>query len=114
MIRRPPRSTRTDTLFPYTTLFRSPARAPGRQPTTHRSCSTGRGVAQWRLAGSGADGTAGRRTRRGRVATGLADPGAVDGGGGADRAGGAALRALSPSLAERRGGPAPVVSDPGR
>src|SRR3546814_4424421 len=30
MIRRPPRSTRTDTLFPYTTLFRS--RAPGRRP----------------------------------------------------------------------------------
>src|SRR3546814_14576812 len=39
MIRRPPRSTRTDTLFPYTTLFRSqwpatatsgPARAPSR------------------------------------------------------------------------------------
>src|SRR3546814_3635736 len=27
MIRRPPRSTRTDTLFPYTTLFRS--RSPG-------------------------------------------------------------------------------------
>src|SRR3546814_11516738 len=27
MIRRPPRSTRTDTLFPYTTLFRSPGRA---------------------------------------------------------------------------------------
>src|SRR3546814_6737793 len=26
MIRRPPRSTRTDTLFPYTTLFRSDAR----------------------------------------------------------------------------------------
>src|SRR3546814_13883214 len=25
MLRRPPRSTRTDTLFPYTTLFRSPA-----------------------------------------------------------------------------------------
>src|SRR3546814_1588637 len=25
MIRRPPRSTRTDTLFPYTTLFRSKA-----------------------------------------------------------------------------------------
>src|SRR3546814_4643656 len=25
MTRRPPRSTRTDTLFPYTTLFRSPA-----------------------------------------------------------------------------------------
>src|SRR3546814_15369443 len=27
MIRRPPRSTRTDTLFPYTTLFRSLASA---------------------------------------------------------------------------------------
>src|SRR3546814_20889967 len=26
MIRRPPRATRTDTLFPYTTLFRSPKR----------------------------------------------------------------------------------------
>src|SRR3546814_5253077 len=29
MIRRPPRSTRTDTLFPYTTLFRSLPRRPG-------------------------------------------------------------------------------------
>src|SRR3546814_7611139 len=29
MIRRPPRSTRTDTLFPYTTLFRSHAQDPG-------------------------------------------------------------------------------------
>src|SRR3546814_17054835 len=28
MIRRPPRSTRTDTLFPYTTLFRSNPKAP--------------------------------------------------------------------------------------
>src|SRR3546814_14455864 len=28
MIRRPPRSTRTDTLFPYTTLFRSRAGPP--------------------------------------------------------------------------------------
>src|SRR3546814_2836194 len=33
IIRRPPRSTRTDTLFPYTTLFRSPrsARSPRRR-----------------------------------------------------------------------------------
>src|SRR3546814_1370061 len=30
MIRRPPRSTRTDTLFPYTTLFRS-VRDPARR-----------------------------------------------------------------------------------
>src|SRR3546814_2649457 len=34
MIRRPPRSTRTDTLFPYTTLFRSTSdRAPKRSVT---------------------------------------------------------------------------------
>src|SRR3546814_10725154 len=31
MIRRPPRSTRTDTLFPYTTLFRSHLRRPARR-----------------------------------------------------------------------------------
>src|SRR3546814_19685929 len=30
MVRRPPRSTRTDTLFPYTTLFRSPEGEAGR------------------------------------------------------------------------------------
>src|SRR3546814_2558940 len=35
MKRRPPRSTRTDTLFPYTTLFRSPAR--DERPCTRRS-----------------------------------------------------------------------------
>src|SRR3546814_7769935 len=34
MIRRPPRSTRTDTLFPYTTLFRSAL--PGRVPRRKR------------------------------------------------------------------------------
>src|SRR3546814_9767885 len=32
MLRRPPRSTRTDTLFPYTTLFRSIAPSPGHLP----------------------------------------------------------------------------------
>src|SRR3546814_1659671 len=38
MIRRPPRSTRTDTLFPYTTLFRS-------EPTTnHRGTEELRGA----------------------------------------------------------------------
>src|SRR3546814_12214985 len=35
MIRRPPRSTRTDTLFPYTTLFRS-ALAPGAEEVPRR------------------------------------------------------------------------------
>src|SRR3546814_1509600 len=38
MIRRPPRSTRTDTLFPYTTLFRSEEqrRADHAGPPAHR------------------------------------------------------------------------------
>src|SRR3546814_10485210 len=31
MIRPPPRSTRTDTLFPYTTLFRSPLKILGKK-----------------------------------------------------------------------------------
>src|SRR3546814_3964941 len=35
MIRRPPRSTRTDTLFPYTTLFRSEG-----PPAASMSCSS--------------------------------------------------------------------------
>src|SRR3546814_2250261 len=38
MIRRPPRSTRTDTLFPYTTLFRSPRGVrPGNRLPKRRS-----------------------------------------------------------------------------
>src|SRR3546814_5173355 len=36
MIRRPPRSTRTDTLFPYTTLFRSGDPAGRTRPQRHR------------------------------------------------------------------------------
>src|SRR3546814_8956469 len=36
MIRRPPRSTRTDTLFPYTTLFRSLCERLGRMTTISR------------------------------------------------------------------------------
>src|SRR3546814_21003728 len=34
MIRRPPRSTRTDTLFPYTTLFRSIGPGKGKSLST--------------------------------------------------------------------------------
>src|SRR3546814_9344122 len=58
MIRRPPRSTRTDTLFPYTTLFRS-------------GCVVGRGgldgpaVALAGLPSQGADGLAGVAPARG-------------------------------------------------
>src|SRR3546814_6098808 len=42
MRRRPPRSTRTDTLFPYTTLFRSTIAAPCAPPVRAR-LSRGRG-----------------------------------------------------------------------
>src|SRR3546814_2610228 len=35
MIRRPPRSTRTDTLFPYTTLFRSDVNSPDYDTLLH-------------------------------------------------------------------------------
>src|SRR3546814_6743229 len=44
MIRRPPRSTRTDTLFPYTTLFRSALIVSGREtgdpPSTTTTATT--------------------------------------------------------------------------
>src|SRR3546814_3051711 len=53
MIRRPPRSTRTDTLFPYTTLFRSAA--PGA-----RADAGGRGA---RRSGAGAAAAAGEPDR---------------------------------------------------
>src|SRR3546814_10962463 len=46
MIRRPPRSTRTDTLFPYTTLFRSSTRQGGRE-----ELCVGRTVATRDIAG---------------------------------------------------------------
>src|SRR6186713_3686861 len=44
MIRRPPRSTHRYTLFPYTTLFRSPGAAGARRPR--------RGIARATVAGS--------------------------------------------------------------
>src|SRR3546814_5774919 len=53
MIRRPPRSTRTDTLFPYTTLFRSLAECRGDSQNTScrarpfsSSCAPTRGPAR--------------------------------------------------------------------
>src|SRR3546814_4585102 len=46
MIRRPPRSTRTDTLFPYTTLFRSVTvgRAPEHRSLPLRQVGAGAGA----------------------------------------------------------------------
>src|SRR3546814_5779395 len=50
MIRRPPRSTRTDTLFPYTTLFRSSHRHGRDAPALHRMQVLA--VRRMRLAGN--------------------------------------------------------------
>src|SRR3546814_16527857 len=47
MIRRPPRSTRTDTLFPYTTLFRAPFQ--------HRPHAEERSVSKHPVSKHGAD-----------------------------------------------------------
>src|SRR3546814_10142727 len=61
MIRRPPRSTRTDTLFPYTTLFRSlgavrPGQRPGRLRQLRRTHVVGRRVAEVAHQGDGSGG----------------------------------------------------------
>src|SRR3546814_9702311 len=59
MIRRPPRSTRTDTLFPYTTLFRSGLRlAKTGRTILGRPCPSG--TAGRPAAGCLAQGTGGR------------------------------------------------------
>src|SRR3546814_5109902 len=54
MIRRPPRSTRTDTLFPYTTLFRSVlTQALGRQGHVVRTTGNAATLWQWVKEGEG-------------------------------------------------------------
>src|SRR3546814_16102232 len=62
MIRRPPRSTRTDTLFPYTTLFRSNECTSDEQETsdtngvqcrTLRGCRSGDEVSWCGIIGAG-------------------------------------------------------------
>src|SRR3546814_1067366 len=55
MIRRPPRSTRTDTLFPYTTLFRSPVSATSSETrflagSNREARVIRRGGGVWRMA----------------------------------------------------------------
>src|SRR3546814_8561744 len=68
MIRRPPTSTRTDTLFPYTTLCRSVFRCAGAERARHRIDRLRRGVRRtpgvglWRMAW-------------GRISSGRADDG---------------------------------------
>src|SRR3546814_20669876 len=91
MIRRPPRSTRTDTLFPYTTLFRSYHGAVAADPRTAAPCSPR--AARPRLSG-------GRTCEACAVVGGSAQPGAlprrrVDRGRGAPQAvGGGACAAV--------------------
>src|SRR3546814_6221757 len=68
MIRRPPRSTRTDTLFPYTTLFRSrPAAPPHRANFLRRFGGTARRKARFQTHRS--RGSAARSARCPRVAS---------------------------------------------
>src|SRR3546814_16727974 len=102
MIRRPPRSTRTDTLFPYTTLFRSPYRhpaGPGGSARTARAEPVRLGLAGAVLPAAGAAAAVRarlhRRDRRGPAA-------------GAARLAGTRVRAvrLAPRPACSRGEPA--------
>src|SRR3546814_1238872 len=77
MIRRPPRSTRTDTLFPYTTLFRSRSDSAatgtgadaGRDRRHHR-----RGPGNGEVAPALRDGQAARAAWRCRMNTGTRHP----------------------------------------
>src|SRR3546814_4476543 len=57
MIRRPPRSTRTDTLLPYTTLFRSPT-----ERATRSALALRKGAAWTVLIVDGSAGTAAKRS----------------------------------------------------
>src|SRR3546814_13035100 len=61
MIQRPPRSTRTDTLFPYTTLFRSEGEAPQQEGRGRRGRGGDRGGRGGERGGRGR-----RDDRRGR------------------------------------------------
>src|SRR3546814_20652619 len=78
MIRRPPRSTRTDTLFPYTTLFRSNVAEPFKFRTMD-----GRRW-RWLVAGGAAariasySGAARRRQRAERYDSGASRRGSID------------------------------------
>src|SRR3546814_6466735 len=87
MIRRPPRSTRTDTLFPYTTLFRSRKRSSALaryllQPVADQSLPRLAGAIRVRPIGVDAGGTAtGHRrvgSRLGRRSHGRMGAGAAD------------------------------------
>src|SRR3546814_13577897 len=88
MIRRPPRSTRTDTLFPYTTLFRSQGpQCADVERLSHElsqsACSISSALPTSRSAPRRCCATRDRPHRRNRDDAPLAD--AATGGGGGDR-----------------------------
>src|SRR3546814_6292749 len=68
MIRRPPRSTRTDTLFPYTTLFRS--RPPDREGLLRQGAAYRRQPGRSGRNGRSDSGGRAARRRQGRAAAG--------------------------------------------
>src|SRR3546814_21155706 len=70
MIRRPPRSTRTDTLFPYTTLFRSNEHGPLEQRLPHVMAASAPRSEQDEVG-------AGRPHVDGQLGEGRADPAAL-------------------------------------
>src|SRR3546814_1569603 len=74
MIRRPPRSTRTDTLFPYTTLFRSPTRRAALQERARLGVVRGPRQSPCRRPGEGdlLRGSTPSRLHFGRTAAGAA------------------------------------------
>src|SRR3546814_19707491 len=105
MIRRPPRSTRTDTLFPYTTLFRSPAcrfdprlRAGGDRDTAAADRRDGRFDPRLRAGGD-------LFCRVSMAATKSFDPRLRAGGDGSKKAGARGHGCFDPSL--RAGGDPP-------
>src|SRR3546814_19136580 len=78
MIRRPPRSTRTATLFPYTTLFRSFGIEDGDAALAHRADADAaafldRQAVEQAKGGRGADKAPGRPRRRRREFAGCDD-----------------------------------------
>src|SRR3546814_16837011 len=72
MIRRPPRSTRTDTLFPYTTLFRSARRRISDVHQRQVETKAGGGIIG-RIGGAGAGGRRGEGRGIGIEAVGGTD-----------------------------------------
>src|SRR3546814_2702428 len=66
MIRRPPRSTRTDTLFPYTTLFRSVESGTARRASHSFRAADGTAMVVGGKTGTG-DNRTDRYARGGRV-----------------------------------------------